>query len=115
MYFIKTLGAVCHILEDEETGKAPAPCGAQASKLDLINLRGGKPSRLIVAEKPIDMPGGTTQARNNQSLTRATRRDPAVTRITGRRSATTRPCKTHSSVDMRNAGSKPYGTAITPT
>jgi hypothetical protein len=56
MYFFNSQSSVCHILEDEETGKAPAPCGAQASKIGLIHLRAGKPTRQIVAAKPADMP-----------------------------------------------------------
>ena len=56
MYFFNNQGTRCHILEDEETGKAPPPCGAQLSKLARIHLRDGKPNRQIVMEKPIDMP-----------------------------------------------------------
>jgi hypothetical protein len=56
MYFFTSLGTVCHILEDKETGKSPAPCGAQAHKYELIKLREGKPTRQIVAEKPANTP-----------------------------------------------------------
>jgi hypothetical protein len=56
MYFFNRDGTLCHILEDAESGKAPAPCGSQASKLELISLRAGKPTRQIVAEKPADTP-----------------------------------------------------------
>ena len=53
MYFIKgTRLKVCHILDDEETGGAPAPCGSRADRLDLMNYRAGKPTPKITKEKP---------------------------------------------------------------
>lgn len=56
MYFFTSQGTVCHILEDEETGKAPAPCGSTASKAWLARFRAGQPTPRIVAEKPEDVP-----------------------------------------------------------
>jgi hypothetical protein len=55
MYFTRQLGTVCHIL-DVRTGRAPMPCGVQLEKIALINLRAGKPSRFIMAERAIDIP-----------------------------------------------------------
>jgi hypothetical protein len=56
MYFFNKGNTLCHILEDEETGKAPAPCGAQAGKIGLISLRNGRSTSQIVEEKPADIP-----------------------------------------------------------
>jgi hypothetical protein len=56
MYFYTPQGAVCHILEDIETGTAPAPCGSKASKSELMRLQMGKQTRLIVTEKPAHVP-----------------------------------------------------------
>ena len=56
MYFFTRQGAVCHILEDVRTGKAPAPCGSSVSKVGLIRFRAGQPTHQIVAEKPADVP-----------------------------------------------------------
>jgi hypothetical protein len=56
MYFIKeNRQKVCHILDDEETGSAPAPCGAQADRLDLMNYRNGRPTPKIMKEMPTGM------------------------------------------------------------
>ena len=54
MYFMTRGGSVCHVLHDERT--ETAPCGAKPEKLELIIYRAGKPSPLIVAEKPADVP-----------------------------------------------------------
>ena len=54
MYFMTRGGSVCHVLHDERTGAAP--CGAKPEKLELISYRDGRPSPLIVAEKPADVP-----------------------------------------------------------
>ncbi len=56
MYFFNREGTLCHILEDTESGKAPAPCGSQVNKAELIRLRNGKSSAQIVAEKPAHIP-----------------------------------------------------------
>jgi hypothetical protein len=56
MYFFNREGTLCHILEDRESGKAPAPCGSQASRAELVRLRNGRPSAQIVTEKPADIP-----------------------------------------------------------
>jgi hypothetical protein len=56
MYFFTSQGTVCHILEDKETGKAPAPCGSTVSKLGLIRFRAGQRTPQIVKEKPADVP-----------------------------------------------------------
>ena len=55
MYFTRQSGKVCHVL-DGATGRAPAPCGARPEKVALIHLRVGKPSRFIMAEKPLEIP-----------------------------------------------------------
>ena len=56
MYFIKTGGKVCHILEDEFDGSAPAPCGSKAAQHDLIKYNAGEPTARIFADKPADVP-----------------------------------------------------------
>jgi hypothetical protein len=56
MYFYTKGGAVCHILEDQETGKAPAPCGSKAGKLELLRFQAGKLTGQIVSEKPPHIP-----------------------------------------------------------
>jgi hypothetical protein len=56
MYFFTRNRAVCHILEDEGDGKAPAPCGAKLGKMELMRLHSGRPTSLVVAEKPADSP-----------------------------------------------------------
>lgn len=56
MYFFTSQGTVCHILEDEATGKAPAPCGAAASKVGLMRFRAGQPTPHIVPARPTDVP-----------------------------------------------------------
>jgi hypothetical protein len=56
MYFIKSGGQVCHILEDEFDGSAPEPCGSKADRYDLFKYKAGKPTAKIVAEKPADIP-----------------------------------------------------------
>jgi hypothetical protein len=54
MYFVTNGGRVYHILGDARTGEAP--CGARLSRLDLISLRGGKPTPQLSKEKPEDVP-----------------------------------------------------------
>jgi hypothetical protein len=56
MYFYTQQGAVCHILEDIATGTAPAPCGAKASKFELMRIHAGKPTSRILTEKPANVP-----------------------------------------------------------
>jgi hypothetical protein len=56
MYFINKDRTLCHILEDEESGKAPAPCGSKAGKIELFSFNTGKPTRLIVPRRPADIP-----------------------------------------------------------
>jgi hypothetical protein len=56
MYFYTQQRAVCHILEDIETGRAPAPCGSRVGKLELMRIQAGKPTGRIVAEKPSNVP-----------------------------------------------------------
>lgn len=56
MYFIKRGSQVCHILEDEFEGSAPAPCGTKADKIDLIKYSDGKRTDNIVAAKPANIP-----------------------------------------------------------
>jgi len=56
MYFYTKDRTVCHILEDQETGKAPAPCGSKAGKLELMQFQAGKLTGHIVAERPGDIP-----------------------------------------------------------
>jgi hypothetical protein len=55
MYFLNSQRTLCHIIEDEEEGKAPAPCGSKAQKLDMMHYREGKPNGLL-PEKPADIP-----------------------------------------------------------
>ena len=55
MYFLNESRTLCHILEDEETGEAPDPCGAKAKKLDLIRFQAGKPNSLLPV-KPANIP-----------------------------------------------------------
>jgi hypothetical protein len=54
MYFITQGGSVYHILSDLRSGAAP--CGARLSKLDLLRLSEGKPTRRVVESKPDDAP-----------------------------------------------------------
>ena len=56
MYFFNRDRTLCHILEDKKTGKAPAPCGAQASKIEVIRFNAGKPTTRIVEQKPSSTP-----------------------------------------------------------
>jgi hypothetical protein len=56
MYFFTNDQSVCHILEDEVSGKAPAPCGSRAGKLELMRFQTGKLTSRIVMEKPADVP-----------------------------------------------------------
>jgi hypothetical protein len=56
MYFFTTQGTVCHILEDEKTGRAPAPCGSRVSMIDLISLHAGKLTSQIIEKKPAEIP-----------------------------------------------------------
>ena len=56
MYFFTNQGAVCHILEDSEDGKAPAPCGARLTRLERMRLHAGMPTSKILGEKPVDIP-----------------------------------------------------------
>jgi hypothetical protein len=56
MYFFTSQGAVCHILDDSEDGKAPAPCGAKLSRLELLRLRAGMPTKKVTGEKPVNVP-----------------------------------------------------------
>jgi hypothetical protein len=56
MYFFTNQGAVCHILEDSEVGKAPAPCGAKLTRLELMRLRDGMPTSRVSGEKPSNIP-----------------------------------------------------------
>jgi hypothetical protein len=52
VYFIKTGGKVCHILENEFVGRAPDPCGSKAEQLDLIKYNAGEPTAGILTDKP---------------------------------------------------------------
>jgi len=54
MFFRKRNGDVYHVLEDEIGGAAP--CGARLSGYELYQLREGKPTELVAAEKPEDTP-----------------------------------------------------------
>lgn len=54
-YFLNQQRTLCHILEDEETGEAPNPCGARARKMDVIRYQEGKPSGLLM-DKPVNIP-----------------------------------------------------------
>jgi hypothetical protein len=56
MYFFTNQGTVCHILEEDEEGKAPAPCGARLTRLERISLQAGMPTSKVTIEKPVDMP-----------------------------------------------------------
>ena len=56
MYFFTNQGAVCHILEDIEDGKAPAPCGARLTRVELLCLQAGMPTSKILDEKPVEIP-----------------------------------------------------------
>jgi hypothetical protein len=56
MYFLNKDRSICHILEDQDEGKAPAPCGSKANRLDLMRLSDGKTSDFIVAKKPPEIP-----------------------------------------------------------
>lgn len=56
MYFIKRSSMICHILDDEETGRAPAPCGITADRLTLVNYQSGKPTPEMMEEKPANIP-----------------------------------------------------------
>jgi hypothetical protein len=56
MYFIKQGSMVCHILNDEKTGRAPAPCGTTADPQTMVMYRFGKPAPGLTEEKPADIP-----------------------------------------------------------
>lgn len=56
MYFFTNQGMVCHILEDEESGKAPAPCGAKLTRLERLRLYARQSTNMVLAEKPSDRP-----------------------------------------------------------
>jgi hypothetical protein len=56
MYFIKLRGTVCHILEDVDTGQAPAPCGTTADRSTMFSYRSGKPTPKVMTEKPTNIP-----------------------------------------------------------
>jgi hypothetical protein len=55
MYFLNAQRTLCHIIEDEETGKAPSPCGSRASKMDIFGYQAGKQHSLLT-EKPSNIP-----------------------------------------------------------
>jgi hypothetical protein len=55
MYFLNAQRTLCHIIEDKEDGKAPAPCGSKAQKIDMMRYREGKPHGLL-PEKPANIP-----------------------------------------------------------
>ena len=55
MYFLNSQRTLCHIIEDMITGEAPDPCGAKASKIDLIFYQDGRPSH-VLPDKPQDVP-----------------------------------------------------------
>jgi hypothetical protein len=54
-FFLNQQRTLCHILENDETGEAPNPCGAKANKIDLIRYQAGK-SNSILLDKPPDIP-----------------------------------------------------------
>ena len=54
-YFMNQQRTLCHILEDEENGKAPAPCGAKADKVDLIRYQRGDTNGILL-DKPAHIP-----------------------------------------------------------
>ncbi|HEX8491939.1 MAG TPA: hypothetical protein VF658_03795 [Pyrinomonadaceae bacterium] len=54
-YFLNKPRTLCHILEDDATGEAPDPCGARASKFDLLNHQKGQPSGFL-PQKPESIP-----------------------------------------------------------
>jgi hypothetical protein len=56
MYFFTKQGTVCHILDDNEAGKAPAPCGAKLTRLELMRFHAGIPTSKVTDEKPINIP-----------------------------------------------------------
>jgi hypothetical protein len=56
MYFIKQGSMVCHILEDVETGSAPAPCGTTADPQTIVMYRLGRPAPGLQQKKPADVP-----------------------------------------------------------
>jgi hypothetical protein len=56
MYFFTNQGAVCHILEDIEGGKAPAPCSARLTRLERIRLQAGIQTSRVTDEKPVNIP-----------------------------------------------------------
>jgi hypothetical protein len=56
MYFFTNQGAVCHILEDIEDGKAPAPCGARLTRLERMRLHAGMQTSKVTGEKPVNLP-----------------------------------------------------------
>lgn len=55
MYFLNSQRTLCHIIEDEEEGKAPTPCGSKAPKIEMMRYREGKPNGLLT-EKPGGIP-----------------------------------------------------------
>jgi hypothetical protein len=54
-YFLNQQRTLCHILEDEERGVAPAPCNARANKLDVMRYQEGK-SNAILPDRPASIP-----------------------------------------------------------
>jgi hypothetical protein len=54
MFFRTRSGSVYHVLCDEKAGEAP--CGARLSSYELSQLREGKPTQLMSAQKPTETP-----------------------------------------------------------
>jgi hypothetical protein len=54
-YFLNSEGTLCHILEDDQTGEAPAPCNAKVNKLDFMRYQEGR-SNSVLLEQPVDIP-----------------------------------------------------------
>lgn len=56
MYFTKPRRVVCHIMEDADAGRAPAPCGSRVDKMDWMKYLKGKPSPNISTKQPAGVP-----------------------------------------------------------
>jgi hypothetical protein len=54
VFFRKRNGSVYHVLSDERTGEAP--CGERLNASEFLQLREGRLTPLMSAEKPTDAP-----------------------------------------------------------
>ena len=54
MFFLTGMGKVFHILDDEQEGSAPLPCGMRLDNYSLWMLQSGKLALNVFREKPAD-------------------------------------------------------------